>query len=75
VDIPGEEQWVTVARNVLSGEEKYFVSDAPEDTPLGTLLTSPATNTRTAATPRPSENALKRSGIDIRKAKRCTETL
>ena len=37
-DIPGQEQWLIVARNVLTHETKYFLSDAPADTPLGTLL-------------------------------------
>ena len=36
--IPGDEQWLIVARNVLTHETKYFLSDAPADTPLGTLL-------------------------------------
>jgi len=30
--------WLIVARNVDSGEVKYFVSNAPPKTPLGTLL-------------------------------------
>lgn len=37
--IPGEEQWLLVARNVLDRNEvKYFLSNAPADTPLSTLL-------------------------------------
>ncbi len=36
--IPGEEQWLLIARNVLDDEIKYFLSNAPADTPLGTLL-------------------------------------
>lgn len=36
--IVGEEGWVIVARNVLEEKTKYFFSNAPADTPLGTLL-------------------------------------
>lgn len=36
--VAGEEQWLIVARNVLTGETKYFLSNAPADTPVGTLL-------------------------------------
>jgi SRSO17 transposase len=36
--LPGEEGWLIVARNVLDGEVKYFFSNAPEETPLTTLL-------------------------------------
>jgi SRSO17 transposase len=36
--IAGEEGWLLVARNVLDGSVKYFLSDAPEGTPVGTLL-------------------------------------
>jgi SRSO17 transposase len=32
------ECWLLVARNVLTGELKYFLSNAPEDAPLETLL-------------------------------------
>lgn len=38
-EIPGEEQWLLIARNVLNKDEvKYFLSSAPADTPVGTLL-------------------------------------
>jgi SRSO17 transposase len=37
--IAGEEQWLLVVRDVLDGETKIFLSNAPADTPLGTLLT------------------------------------
>jgi SRSO17 transposase len=36
--IPGDEQWLLIARNVLDDEVKYFLSNAPIDTPLATLL-------------------------------------
>lgn len=36
--LPGEEGWLIVARNALDGEVKYFFSNAPEGTPLTTLL-------------------------------------
>ena len=36
--LPGEECWLIVARNVLTGEMKYFLSNAPEDTPAEVLL-------------------------------------
>ena len=36
--LPGEEVWLLVARNVLDGEVKYFLSNAPEDAPVETLL-------------------------------------
>ena len=37
--IPGDEQWLLIARNVLDKNEvKYFLSNAPADTPLRTLL-------------------------------------
>jgi len=35
---PGEEQWLLVVRNTVEDEVKYFVSNAPADTPVGTLL-------------------------------------
>jgi SRSO17 transposase len=35
---PGTECWLFVARNVLDGEVKYFLSNAPADTPLEVLL-------------------------------------
>ena len=37
-DLPGEECWLLVARNVLDGEVKYFLSNAPKDTPIEVLL-------------------------------------
>lgn len=37
--IPGEEQWLVIARNTLNPDEiKYFFSNAPADTPVSTLL-------------------------------------
>ncbi|MHC4493702.1 MAG: IS701 family transposase [Planctomycetota bacterium] len=36
--IPGDEQWLLIARNVLEDEVKYFLSNAPKKTPLGNLL-------------------------------------
>lgn len=36
--VPAEEGWLIVARNVLDGEVKYFLSNASEDTPIETLL-------------------------------------
>ena len=36
--LPGEECWLIVARNVLSGERKYFLSNAPKETPPEVLL-------------------------------------
>lgn len=36
--LPGEECWLIVARNVLDGELKYFLSNAPADTPPEVLL-------------------------------------
>jgi SRSO17 transposase len=35
---PGKECWLLVARNVLDGEIKYFLSNAPADTALEVLL-------------------------------------
>jgi SRSO17 transposase len=35
---PGEEQWLLVARNAVEDETKYFLSNAPADTPVGDLL-------------------------------------
>ena len=37
-DLPGEEGWLLVVRNVLDGEVKYFLSNAPADTPPEVLL-------------------------------------
>jgi len=36
--LPTQECWLIVARNVLSGEIKYFLSNAPKDTPAEVLL-------------------------------------
>jgi len=36
--VPGEEQWLVIASNVLEDEVKYFLSNAPKDTPLRVLL-------------------------------------
>ena len=36
--VAGDEQWLIVARNVFSGEVKYFLSNAPESTPRETML-------------------------------------
>jgi SRSO17 transposase len=36
--LPGEACWLIVARNVLDGEVKYFLSNAPSDTPAEVLL-------------------------------------
>jgi SRSO17 transposase len=36
--LPGHECWLMVARNVLDGEVKYFLSNAPADTPVEVLL-------------------------------------
>lgn len=35
---PGEEQWLLVARNVLDGEVKYFLSNAPGNTRVEAML-------------------------------------
>jgi SRSO17 transposase len=35
---PGQECWLLVARNVLDGEVKYLLSNAPTNTPLEVLL-------------------------------------
>ena len=35
---PGEEQWLLVARNVVEDETKYFISNAPADIAVGTLV-------------------------------------
>jgi SRSO17 transposase len=37
-ELPGEECWLIVARNVLDGKVKYFLSNAPRDTPAEVLL-------------------------------------
>lgn len=37
-DAPGDESWLLIARNVLDGEVKYFLSNAPAETSLETLL-------------------------------------
>jgi SRSO17 transposase len=36
--LPGKELWLLVGRNVLDGEVKYFLSNAPADTPAEVLL-------------------------------------
>ena len=36
--LPGDEVWLVVARHVLTGEVKYFLSNAPKDTPAEVLL-------------------------------------
>ena len=36
--LPGEEGWLIVARNVLDGQVKYFLSNASADTPIEVLL-------------------------------------
>jgi SRSO17 transposase len=36
--LPGPEQWLVVAREVLTGEVKYFLSNAPPETPIPGLL-------------------------------------
>jgi len=37
-ELPGEECWLIIARNALDDEVKYFLSNAPKDTPIQTLL-------------------------------------
>ena len=37
-DGAGDEQWLLVARNCLTGEIKYFFSNAPESTPREAML-------------------------------------
>ena len=37
-DGAGDEQWLIVARNVLTGEVKYFLSNTPEATPREAIL-------------------------------------
>jgi SRSO17 transposase len=36
--LPGDEGWLVVARHVLTGERKYFLSNAPKHTPAEVLL-------------------------------------
>ena len=36
--IPGDEEWLLIARNVLDGEVKFFLSSAPRPTPIPALL-------------------------------------
>lgn len=36
--LPGAAHWLLVARNVLTGELKYFLSNAPAGTPVEALL-------------------------------------
>lgn len=35
---PGAEQWLLMARNVVTAEQKYFLSSANHDTPLETMV-------------------------------------
>lgn len=37
-DLPSDEGWVIIARNVLEGETKYFLSNAPKECPVEMLL-------------------------------------
>jgi SRSO17 transposase len=37
-DLPGPELLLVIARNVITGEVKYFLSNAIDETPIGTLL-------------------------------------
>lgn len=37
-DLPGQQCWLIIARHVLTGEIKYFLSNAPADTPVELLL-------------------------------------
>lgn len=37
-DLPGSEVWVVFRRHTETGEVKYFLSNAPADTPLSTLV-------------------------------------
>jgi SRSO17 transposase len=37
-EVAGDEGWLIVARNVLTDEVKYFLSNAPEPTPVETML-------------------------------------
>ena len=37
-DLPGPDVWLVLRRNAETGEVKYFVSNAPADTPLSTLV-------------------------------------
>ena len=37
-ELPGEECWLIIARNALDDEVKYFLSNAPKDTAIETLL-------------------------------------
>ena len=32
--LPGPAQWLLIGRHVITGEHKYFLSNAPQDTPL-----------------------------------------
>lgn len=36
--LPGKEGWLLVARNIITGEVKYFLSNASSDTPVEVLL-------------------------------------
>ena len=37
-DLPAPAQWLLIAKNVLTREVKYFLSNAPQETPVATLL-------------------------------------
>ena len=37
-ELPGPEQWLLIARNVLTGEHKYFLSNAGKDTPVEQMI-------------------------------------
>ena len=37
-ELPGPEQWLLIARNVLTGEHKYFLSNAGQDTPVEQMI-------------------------------------
>lgn len=36
--LPGPQQWLIIAHNVLTGEVKYFLSNAPQETPREEIL-------------------------------------
>lgn len=36
--LPGPEQWLLIARQVLTGEHKYFLCNAPSDTPVEQMI-------------------------------------
>ena len=37
-ELPGPEQWLLIARNVLTGEHNYFLSNAAKDTPVEQMI-------------------------------------